>query len=440
MDDEKSGNRMIVWWVGYVQFVERYTTDSMDGEYSEITYWRDRLFTKFIVYLFPVCLIALVPGVYMGIKSGQIFIAVFDVLTVLLIAVVVLNKVLKLIVRKLFVVFMLYCLAIALIVNLGSMGPGITYLLMLSILTALLFHSTLAYWSVGVNTMVCAGAGAIIQFGLLPTPLLLQYDTGSWLAVSSNVVFLSLICVILISYTLGRLEDTVNKEIQLKNELTSVSAQIHRRNKRIQESEIHYKGLFFMNPSPMWVLNNLTLKFLQVNEAAIKEYGYTEKEFLTMGLGDIKLEKDMGTLKAYMQAQQESGSTATTITEHRRKNKELFYVEVRFSSFSFNGEDATLSIIRDMTQQISFTKAIEAQNAKLKEIAWIQSHIVRAPLARIMGLVRLLIANKAVDSAEELLYLDQSAKEFDSIIKTITSKTEQVSQIEFTLPIASTLA
>lgn len=67
------------------------------------------------------------------------------------------------------------------------------------------------------------------------------------------------------------------------------------------------------------------------------------------------------------------------------------------------------------------------QNEKLHEIAYIQSHYVRAPLARIIGLVNLLNSNQNESSTPEILaYLDQSAKEFDEVVRTITSKTEQI--------------
>lgn len=48
-------------------------------------------------------------------------------------------------------------------------------------------------------------------------------------------------------------------------------------------------GAFFRrSPSPMWVYDAETLRFLHVNQAAISRYGYTEEEFLSMTLLDIR--------------------------------------------------------------------------------------------------------------------------------------------------------
>jgi|GEM_PF-1839340 len=69
-------------------------------------------------------------------------------------------------------------------------------------------------------------------------------------------------------------------------------------------------------------------------------------------------------------------------------------------------------------------KEIEEQNKKFREIAWIQSHLVRAPLARVMGLVDLLKNFvPGEDKDELLLHLTNSAKELDAIIINIADKT-----------------
>ncbi|MDR7129419.1 PAS domain S-box-containing protein [Algoriphagus sp. 4150] len=80
----------------------------------------------------------------------------------------------------------------------------------------------------------------------------------------------------------------------------------------------------------------------------------------------------------------------------------------------------------DNTEKVSRIMAIEEQNQQFREIAWLQSHIIRAPLARIMGLID-LIKNTSVEelSQSKLLdYLLTSANELDDQIRIITQKTE----------------
>ena len=47
----------------------------------------------------------------------------------------------------------------------------------------------------------------------------------------------------------------------------------------LEESEKRYSDLFQLSPQPMWMLDIHTLDFFQVNDAAIKQYGYSEEEF-----------------------------------------------------------------------------------------------------------------------------------------------------------------
>jgi PAS domain S-box-containing protein len=83
-----------------------------------------------------------------------------------------------------------------------------------------------------------------------------------------------------------------------------------------------------------------------------------------------------------------------------------------------------ISIQRDITESRKYLKAIEEQNKKFKEIAWIQSHVVRAPLARVMGLVDLLAQQTPGDETDLLLqHLSTSARDLDAIIINIADRT-----------------
>ena len=56
----------------------------------------------------------------------------------------------------------------------------------------------------------------------------------------------------------------------------------------LQKSEKQFADLFNLSPQPMWVYEPETLKFIQVNEAAVTQYGYSEEEFLAMTILDIR--------------------------------------------------------------------------------------------------------------------------------------------------------
>ncbi|MES2275221.1 MAG: PAS domain-containing protein [Bacteroidota bacterium] len=80
----------------------------------------------------------------------------------------------------------------------------------------------------------------------------------------------------------------------------------------------------------------------------------------------------------------------------------------------------------DVTEKVNHIAAIEVRNRQLTEIAWVQSHIIRSPLAKIMGLVD-LIKNSSTDEAEKdqlLDYLLSSAQELDEQIRRICKEIE----------------
>ncbi|MDT3401798.1 PAS domain S-box protein [Mucilaginibacter terrae] len=93
---------------------------------------------------------------------------------------------------------------------------------------------------------------------------------------------------------------------------------------------------------------------------------------------------------------------------------------------AYPSTDGISVYFKNVTERVNYVKAIEAKNKKLTEISWMQSHVIRAPLSRIMGLVQLVqsVGFKDEESGEILNYLIESAHELDNVIKNITDKTQ----------------
>ncbi len=86
-----------------------------------------------------------------------------------------------------------------------------------------------------------------------------------------------------------------------------------------------------------------------------------------------------------------------------------------------------IGAMQDITEIHNYIQTIEDHNSRLKDIAWTQSHVVRAPLTRIMGLIELIKSYPNIDEQSQLIdHIITSAEELDSIIRKISSKTEQV--------------
>lgn len=117
-------------------------------------------------------------------------------------------------------------------------------------------------------------------------------------------------------------------------------------------------------------------------------------------------------------------------SEYRFKCADGSYKYVLDRSFIiYNDRSVPVRMIgamEDITEKISYIMDIETQNVRLKEISWMQSHTVRAPLARLMGLAKLISEEKGIDK-ELLTHFSESATELDKIIRSIIKKTEHVS-------------
>jgi DNA-binding NtrC family response regulator len=74
----------------------------------------------------------------------------------------------------------------------------------------------------------------------------------------------------------------------------------------------------------------------------------------------------------------------------------------------------------------SYFRHIESQNAKLRNIAWTQSHVVRAPLARILSIMNLIEEN--YENNEDLLFwlkhLRTSTNEMDDVVRKIVNESQ----------------
>ena len=189
------------------------------------------------------------------------------------------------------------------------------------------------------------------------------------------------------------------------------------------ESEQRYSELFQLSPLPKWVFDVQTLEFLDVNQAAINHYGYTREEFLNMTIRDIRPQEELGAFEKVLgNSELRPHFVQQGVFIHRKKSGELIKVEIQSNYISYTGRTAKIIIANDVTRQLAYIEAVEMQNKKLMDISWMQSHLMRGPLARIMGLASLIGMPDTDDEsrAEMLTYLSQSAAELDKVIIDIT--------------------
>lgn len=177
----------------------------------------------------------------------------------------------------------------------------------------------------------------------------------------------------------------------------------------------------------MWVFDHKTLGFLDVNEAAVHHYGYSKDEFLNMTLYDLRPSEDHVILdEALVKAREGDSIKFYKTLRHKLKGGKIIYVEVVSNGIEYENLKAEIVMSTDITEKLQHLNAIAIQNEKLKEIAWTQSHIVRAPVARLMGLIDLLktVDINSEEQRELLTYICASATEIDDVIRNVVDQTQ----------------
>jgi PAS domain S-box-containing protein len=118
----------------------------------------------------------------------------------------------------------------------------------------------------------------------------------------------------------------------------------------LQQSEERHRKLFENNPHPTWVFDRETLRFLAVNAAAVRKYGYSKEEFLAMTLKDIRPPEDVPVLLESLSAIRD-GNESDGIWRHRRKDGTVIDVEITSYALNFAGREAEVMVAVDVTQR-----------------------------------------------------------------------------------------
>ena len=124
----------------------------------------------------------------------------------------------------------------------------------------------------------------------------------------------------------------------------------------------------------MYVCDAHSLEFLEANAAAVRSYGYSREEFLAMRITDIRPPEDIPRFLQSIQSQSESIASRSE-WRHRRKDGEIFPVEVTSQRIHFAGREAVLGVAWDLTARRNAEREI-AQHA-----AYVQALSENNPLA-----------------------------------------------------------
>jgi len=138
------------------------------------------------------------------------------------------------------------------------------------------------------------------------------------------------------------------------NETTDLVAKIKAK-EDLKNSEEIYQILFTSSPLPKWVYDLDTLKILDVNDVALKRYGYTRDEFLKLTVMDLRPEEEIPQLLAAQKGLASStGTVYPGVFTHQRKDKTRLQVEIWGARFSFQDTNSLMVVANDVTESLYY--------------------------------------------------------------------------------------
>lgn len=194
-------------------------------------------------------------------------------------------------------------------------------------------------------------------------------------------------------------------------------------NEQLIRSKEEYMFLFNHSPLPTWLFDMDTLEILMVNEAACSIYGYTEEEYNTMNLRDIRPSEDIPYLEQKIsELTDHDRNVLPSVMRHRKKNGDIIYVKVKSSSVYLDSKKVKLASAFDFTTEMEHQKQLLDINAKLSAASEIAN----------MGYWTFNLTSLEIQWSKEVYDIfEVDAKKFIPTLDSITAHFHVDDQFEF---------
>src|SRR6201992_1206364 len=177
-------------------------------------------------------------------------------------------------------------------------------------------------------------------------------------------------------------------------------------------SEARYRYLFEHNPLPAWIYTTADLPFMDVNQAAIDQYGWSRDEFLGATVAAISMPGEAEAIEADLRACA-PGDRRTKVLRHRRNQKSNIWVELCHQDLDIAGQAARLIIANDITARMEAEKLQQQAYNQMEMLVMQRTAEWQPSEARWRGLIEALPSFISMTTAEGLLtYVSSQVEQY----------------------------
>ena len=226
-------------------------------------------------------------------------------------------------------------------------------------------------------------------------------------------------------FSSGRFKRIINNAMHRKQFSRQAEERQLSLNHEIQTQKRRLDHILSSINEVVWSCTADTFETIYINDACYPIYGYTPDEIIgncDMFLGSVHPDDKKQFKSAWRQLLKSSNS----VFEYRILHKDgtLRYIknEAVLRRDGNNQPRYINGFARDVTLQKMQLLKIQEQNEQLQQIAWIQSHKVRGPVATILGLMQLFDTETADAGNREIInYLQVATNNLDQVIRDIVT-------------------
>lgn len=137
------------------------------------------------------------------------------------------------------------------------------------------------------------------------------------------------------------------------------------------------RHLFDLNPNPVLIYEQSSLRILTANRAFQDRYGYSEPEIQALTLEDIQFGGERDYLDDVPRKRSKGEFCKTKSLPHQSKEGDVFYVNISSHDYEYEGVNARLAFIHDVTDRV------EAQKEAQQAFEELNHHVNNSPLAMV---------------------------------------------------------